>query len=137
MRRRRRTWCAATSLHFRGASRSAAVEGRETEDLPLHVLYEDADVVVVDKAAGMVVHAGAGNHQGTLVNALLHHFESLSSVGGDLRPGIVHRLDRDTSGVLVVARTDQAHRALAGSNSKPAKVEKVYLALSTRSDGNH
>jgi 23S rRNA pseudouridine1911/1915/1917 synthase len=100
----------------------------EAEDLPLHVLYEDADVVVVDKPAGMVVHAGAGNHQGTLVNALLHHFESLSSVGGDLRPGIVHRLDRDTSGVLVVARTDQAHRALA-EQFQTREVEKVYLAL--------
>ena len=98
------------------------------EDLPLHVLYEDADVVVVNKPAGMVVHAGAGNHQGTLVNALLHHFESLSSVGGDLRPGIVHRLDRDTSGVLVVARTDQAHRALA-AQFQTREVEKVYLAL--------
>jgi 23S rRNA pseudouridine1911/1915/1917 synthase len=100
----------------------------EAEDLPLQVLYEDADVVVVDKPAGMVVHAGAGNHQGTLVNALLHHFESLSSVGGDLRPGIVHRLDRDTSGVLVVARTDRAHRALA-EQFQTREVEKVYLAL--------
>ena len=100
----------------------------EAEDLPLHVLYEDADVVVVDKPAGMVVHAGAGNHQGTLVNALLHHFESLSSVGGDLRPGNIHRLDRDTSGVLIVARTDQAHRALA-EQFQTREVEKVYLAL--------
>ena len=98
------------------------------EDLPLKVLYEDADVVVIDKPAGMVVHAGAGHHEGTLVNALLHRFESLSSGSGDLRPGIVHRLDKDTSGVLVVARTDQAHQALS-QQFHNREVEKVYLAL--------
>ena len=101
----------------------------EPEDLPLHVLYEDADVVVIDKPAGMVVHAGAGHSSGTLVNALLHHFGTLSTVtGDDLRPGIVHRLDRDTSGVLVVARTDHAHQALA-AQFQDRSVEKVYLAL--------
>jgi 23S rRNA pseudouridine1911/1915/1917 synthase len=100
----------------------------EPEKLPLKVLYEDADVVVVDKPAGMVVHAGAGHARGTLVNALLHHFGSLSSVNGDLRPGIVHRLDRDTSGVLVVARTDRAHQALA-AQFQDRQVEKIYLAL--------
>jgi 23S rRNA pseudouridine1911/1915/1917 synthase len=100
----------------------------EPEELPLKVLYEDADVVVVDKPAGMVVHAGAGHARGTLVNALLHHFGSLSSVNGDLRPGIVHRLDRDTSGVLVVARTDRAHQALA-AQFHDRQVEKIYLAL--------
>lgn len=98
------------------------------EDLPLNVLYEDADVVVIDKPAGMVVHAGAGHHEGTLVNALLHRFESLSSGSGELRPGIVHRLDKDTSGVLVVARTDQAHQAL-GQQFRNREVEKIYLAL--------
>jgi 23S rRNA pseudouridine1911/1915/1917 synthase len=100
----------------------------EAEDIPVAVLYEDAGVVVIDKPAGMVVHAGAGAHRGTLVNALLHRFKSLSSVGGDLRPGIVHRLDRFTSGALVVAKTDAAHRDLAAQFSS-RMVEKIYLAL--------
>ncbi len=100
----------------------------EPEALPLKILYQDAEVVVVDKPAGMVVHAGAGHERGTLVNALLHHFGALSSVNGDLRPGIVHRLDRDTSGVLVVARTDRAHQALA-RQFHDRKVEKTYWAL--------
>jgi 23S rRNA pseudouridine1911/1915/1917 synthase len=100
----------------------------QAEELPLKILYQDDDVVVVDKPAGMVVHAGAGHASGTLVNALLHHFGSLSSVNGDLRPGIVHRLDRETSGVLVVARTDRAHQSLA-AQFHDRKVEKVYLAV--------
>lgn len=101
----------------------------EPEDLPVKVLYEDADVVVIDKPAGMVVHAGAGHAHGTLVNALLHHFGTLSTASGDdLRPGIVHRLDRETSGVLVVARTDRAHQALA-AQFHDRQVEKMYLAL--------
>ncbi len=100
----------------------------EAEDLPLEILYEDRDVIVVNKAAGMVVHAGAGHSRGTLVNALLQHFGPLSSVNGDLRPGIVHRLDRETSGVLVIARTDQAHQALA-RQFHDREVEKTYLAL--------
>jgi 23S rRNA pseudouridine1911/1915/1917 synthase len=100
----------------------------EAEDLPIEVLYEDDAVIGINKQAGMVVHAGAGNHSGTLVNALLHRFESLSSTGGDLRPGIVHRLDKETSGVLVVARTDAAHRHLA-DQFQSRTVEKVYLAL--------
>jgi 23S rRNA pseudouridine1911/1915/1917 synthase len=98
------------------------------EDIPLAVLYEDDDLVAVDKPAGMVVHAGAGVHSGTLVNALLHRFEALSGVGGPLRPGIVHRLDRYTSGVLLVAKNDAAHRQLAAQFSG-RRVEKVYLAL--------
>ncbi len=98
------------------------------EELPLEILYEDADVIVVNKAAGMVVHAGAGHHEGTLVNALLHHFGQLSTVGGDLRPGIVHRLDRETSGALVVARTDKAHQSLA-RQFHSRQVEKLYTAL--------
>lgn len=100
----------------------------QAEDLPLKILYQDDDVVAVDKPAGIVVHAGAGHHSGTLVNALLHHFGALSSINGDLRPGIVHRLDRETSGVLVVARTDRAHQFLA-AQFHDRKVEKVYLAL--------
>jgi 23S rRNA pseudouridine1911/1915/1917 synthase len=98
------------------------------EDIPLAILYEDEDFVAVDKPAGMVVHAGAGIHSGTLVNALLHRFEALSGVGGPLRPGIVHRLDRYTSGVLLVAKNDAAHRQLAAQFSG-RRVEKVYLAL--------
>ncbi|HEV3198662.1 MAG TPA: RluA family pseudouridine synthase [Bryobacteraceae bacterium] len=98
------------------------------EAIPLTVLYEDDDVVAIDKPAGMVVHAGAGVHAGTLVNALLHRFGALSGVGGELRPGIVHRLDRFTSGVLLVAKNDAAHQRLAAQFSGRL-VEKVYLAL--------
>ena len=88
------------------------------EEIPLTVLYEDPDLVAIDKPAGMVVHAGAGVHSGTLVNALLHRFGSLSRAAGELRPGIVHRLDRYTSGVLLVAKTDAAHLALVHGNIK-------------------
>jgi 23S rRNA pseudouridine1911/1915/1917 synthase len=98
------------------------------EDIPLSVLWEDDDVVAIDKPAGMVVHAGAGVHSGTLVNALLHRYGALSGVGGALRPGIVHRLDRFTSGVLLVAKNDAAHQCLAGQFSG-RRIEKVYLAL--------
>ncbi len=98
------------------------------EPIPLKILYEDDDLVAIDKPAGMVVHAGAGIHSGTLVNALLHHFDGLSALGGDLRPGIVHRLDRYTSGVLLVAKNDAAHQKLAAQFSG-RKVEKVYIAL--------
>ena len=98
------------------------------EDIPLRVLYEDSDLVAIDKPAGMVVHAGAGVHSGTLVNALLHRFGALSGVGGALRPGIVHRLDRYTSGVLLVAKNDAAHQALAEQFSR-RQVEKTYIAL--------
>ena len=98
------------------------------EDLPLEILYEDASVIAIDKPAGLAVHAGAGAHSGTLVNRLVHHFAALSQVGGDLRPGIVHRLDKGTSGVLLVARNDGAHRALAAQFADRT-VEKTYLAL--------
>lgn len=100
----------------------------EPEDLPLNILYADADVLVIDKPAGMVVHAGAGHSAGTLVNALLHHFGSLSQLNGEMRPGIVHRLDKETSGVLAVARTDAAHQALA-EQFQAREVEKTYLAV--------
>jgi 23S rRNA pseudouridine1911/1915/1917 synthase len=112
-----------------GAEPAAAAPLRaQAEEIPLRILYEDDDVVAIDKPAGMVVHAGAGVHAGTLVNALLHHFASLSKVGGETRPGIVHRLDRYTSGVLLVAKTDASHRALAAQFAG-RQVEKVYLAL--------
>jgi 23S rRNA pseudouridine1911/1915/1917 synthase len=98
------------------------------EQIPLTILYEDEDLVAVDKPAGMVVHSGAGVHSGTLVNALLHRFSSLSRAAGELRPGIVHRLDRYTSGVLLVAKNDTAHQRLAEQFAS-RRVEKTYLAL--------
>jgi 23S rRNA pseudouridine1911/1915/1917 synthase len=98
------------------------------ESIPLRVLYDDPDFVAIDKPAGMVVHAGAGVNSGTLVNALLGRFEALSAVGGASRPGIVHRLDRFTSGVIIVAKNDAAHRALAAQFAA-RQVEKTYLAL--------
>jgi 23S rRNA pseudouridine1911/1915/1917 synthase len=100
----------------------------EPEDLPVEILYEDPAVIAINKPAGLTVHAGAGARSGTLVNRLVHHFQSLSEVGGDLRPGIVHRLDKDTSGVLLVARNDAAHRNLAAQFAART-VEKFYLAL--------
>lgn len=100
----------------------------EPEEIPLEFLYQDDDFVVVNKPAGMVVHAGAGIASGTLVNALLHHLGVLSAEGGDVRPGIVHRLDRGTSGALLVARNDAAHRALA-DQFRARTVHKTYVAL--------
>jgi 23S rRNA pseudouridine1911/1915/1917 synthase len=100
----------------------------EAEDLPLPILYEDSDIVVVDKPAGMVVHPGAGHASGTVVNALLYHVDDLSGVGGELRPGIVHRLDRGTSGVMVAAKNDAAHQELA-RQFHDREVEKEYVAL--------
>jgi len=98
------------------------------EPIALAVLYEDADIVVIDKQPGLVVHPAAGHPGGTLVNALLHHCADLRGVGGELRPGIVHRLDKDTSGVIVVAKHEQALAALAGQ-FKARQVDKVYVAL--------
>jgi 23S rRNA pseudouridine1911/1915/1917 synthase len=103
------------------------------EEIPLSFVYEDDDLAVINKPAGMMVHAGAGatedtRNRGTLVNALLHHFKSLSGVGGELRPGIVHRLDKATSGLLVVAKNDATHRAL-GSQFSSREVKKTYIAL--------
>ena len=98
------------------------------EELPLHVLYEDADIIVIDKAPGMVVHPAAGHASGTLVNALLAHVPDLAGIGGELRPGIVHRLDRDTSGVLVAAKNERAMHGLV-AQFKSRAVRKEYLAL--------
>ena len=98
------------------------------EAIPLAVLYEDADLIVIDKPAGLVVHPAPGHASGTLVNALLHHCRDLAGIGGVLRPGIVHRLDRGTSGVLVVAKNDAAHVALA-AQFKDHSIERVYTAL--------
>jgi 23S rRNA pseudouridine1911/1915/1917 synthase len=98
------------------------------EDIPLRVLHEDAHLLVLDKPAGLTVHPGAGRASGTLVNALLHHVGDLSGVGGVLRPGIVHRLDRGTSGVMVVAKDDETHRALSAQFAGRS-VEKQYLAV--------
>ena len=100
----------------------------DPEPLPLRIVFEDSDVVVLDKPAGMVVHPGAGHSAGTLVNALLHHVKDLSGIGGELRPGIVHRLDRGTSGLMVVAKSDAAHQELA-RQFHDREVEKEYVAL--------
>jgi 23S rRNA pseudouridine1911/1915/1917 synthase len=100
----------------------------EAEAIPLKVLYEDRHLIVVDKPAGLVVHPGAGNTSGTLVNALLHRCPDLAGIGGVLRPGIVHRLDKDTSGVLVVAKDDLAHRALSDQFRKHT-AKRRYLGI--------
>ncbi|MDP2689104.1 MAG: RluA family pseudouridine synthase [Deltaproteobacteria bacterium] len=110
----------------------AEVETVEPEAIPLEVLYEDPDIIVVNKPAGLTVHPGAGRRGGTLVNALVHHARrtggTLSSIGAPLRPGIVHRLDKDTSGVLVAAKNDQSHRALA-EQFREHTAERKYVAL--------
>jgi 23S rRNA pseudouridine1911/1915/1917 synthase len=98
------------------------------EDLPLPIIYQDKDLIVVDKPAGMVVHPAAGHESGTLVNALLHHVDDLSGIGGEKRPGIVHRLDKGTSGLMVVAKHDRSHEELARQFTM-REVEKEYLAL--------
>ena len=101
----------------------------EPEDIPLSVIYEDDDMVVIDKAPGMVVHPAPGHFTGTLVNALLHHCPGLSGIGGVARPGIVHRLDRDTSGLMVVAKSQAAMDGLVRAFSSHRDVAKTYLAL--------
>lgn len=102
------------------------------EDIPLDVIYEDESIAVINKPAGMSVHAGSGKdeagNRGTMVNALLHRFNQLSQIGGELRPGIVHRLDKETSGLVLVAKTDLAHRRLAEQFSR-RQVKKTYIAL--------
>jgi 23S rRNA pseudouridine1911/1915/1917 synthase len=131
---------AKASLKLRGGE-SVTVLGRAerpplraiAEEIPLDVRYEDDDLAIINKPAGMMVHAGAGptesdHNRGTLVNALLHHFASLSAVGGELRPGIVHRLDKETSGLIVVAKNDEAHRKLAAQFAA-REVKKKYIAL--------
>lgn len=100
----------------------------QAEDIPLDVLYEDSDIIVVNKPAGMVTHPAPGSWEGTLVNALLHRCTDLSGVNGSLRPGIVHRLDKDTSGVIVAAKNDAAHVSLA-KQIEEHKVHKEYIAL--------
>jgi 23S rRNA pseudouridine1911/1915/1917 synthase len=117
------------------AGQAISVELREPVDpvprpeaLPLPILYQDEDLLVVDKPAGMVVHPAAGHASGTLVNALLHHVDDLSGIGGEKRPGIVHRLDRGTSGLMVVAKNDSAHEELS-RQFHDREVEKEYFAL--------
>jgi 23S rRNA pseudouridine1911/1915/1917 synthase len=128
------------SLKLRGGER-IAITGEPhpaplkatAEDIPLDVVYEDGDLAVVNKPAGMMVHAGSGQNEdarsrGTLVNALLYRFNALSSTGGELRPGIVHRLDKDTSGLIVVAKNDRTHAAL-GEMFASRQIKKTYVAL--------
>jgi len=129
-----------SSLRLRGGERIAILGDANSpplramaEEIPLDIVYEDDDLAVVNKAAGMMVHAGAGatedeRNRGTLVNALLHRFGQLSGVGGELRPGIVHRLDKATSGLIVVAKNDQSHRKLAAQFARRV-VKKTYIAL--------
>ena len=100
----------------------------EPEDIPIDVIYEDSDIAVINKRQGMSVHPGAGVHGGTLANALMHRFNNLSGVGGKVRPGIVHRLDKDTSGIIAVAKNDKAHLALSEQLGR-REVQKIYLAL--------
>jgi len=131
---------AKPSLKLRGGEQITIIGQAErpplraiAEDIPLDILYEDADLAIINKPAGMMVHAGAGATEasrncGTLVNALLHHFASLSAVGGEMRPGIVHRLDKETSGLIVVAKNDESHRKLAAQFAR-REVKKKYLAL--------
>jgi 23S rRNA pseudouridine1911/1915/1917 synthase len=131
---------AKPSLKLRGGEHITVLGSAErpplraiAEDIPLDIAFEDDDLAVINKPAGMMVHAGAGatedqRNRGTLVNALLHHFATLSAVGGEMRPGIVHRLDKQTSGLIVVAKNDEAHRKLAGQFAR-REVKKTYLAL--------
>jgi 23S rRNA pseudouridine1911/1915/1917 synthase len=120
------------SIEVHGQQLVQPLEAR-AEDVPLAIVYEDEDLAVVNKPAGMMVHAGSGatdeaRSGGTLVNALLHRFESLSSVGGELRPGIVHRLDKETSGLILIAKNDTAHEALAEMFAS-RKITKTYVTL--------
>ncbi len=100
----------------------------QAENIPLDILYEDQDIVLINKAQGMVVHPGAGNKDGTLVNALLYHIDDLSGINGEIRPGIVHRLDKDTSGILIVAKNDEAHVHLS-KQLQDRSMEREYWAL--------
>ena len=100
----------------------------EAENIPLDIVYEDDDVAVINKPQGMVVHPSAGHHSGTLVNALMYHMTKLSSINGVIRPGIVHRIDKDTSGLLMVAKNDQAHELLA-AQLKDHSSKRRYLAI--------
>ena len=100
----------------------------EAEDIDLDILYQDADVAVVFKPSGMVVHPAAGNERGTLVNALLKHLDNLSGIGGEIRPGIVHRIDKDTSGLLLVAKNDRAHVSLS-DQIRAHSVHRAYQAI--------
>ncbi len=106
----------------------AAPSRAEAEDIDLNILYQDEDVAVVFKPSGMVVHPAAGNERGTLVNALLKHLDNLSGIGGEIRPGIVHRIDKDTSGLLLVAKNDRAHVSLS-EQIKAHTVHRAYQAI--------
>ncbi|MBX7151566.1 RluA family pseudouridine synthase [bacterium] len=100
----------------------------QAEDIPIKIIYEDNDILIVNKSAGMVVHPAFSNYTGTLVNALLHHIKDLSGINGELRPGIVHRIDKDTSGLLLVAKHDKAHRYLS-SLFRAHKIDREYWAI--------
>ena len=99
-----------------------------SEDIPLDIVYEDDDVILINKKSGMVVHPGSGNKNGTMVNALLHYTSALSDINGEIRPGIVHRIDKDTSGLILVAKNNKAHEILA-DDFKNKRVKRKYIAL--------
>jgi 23S rRNA pseudouridine1911/1915/1917 synthase len=103
----------------------AAASTVDAEEIPITIVYEDADLAIIDKPAGLVVHPAPGHRGGTLVNALLHHLKDLSGIGGVMRPGIVHRLDKDTSGLLIIAKNDDAHRALSAA-LKRRDIKRIY-----------
>jgi 23S rRNA pseudouridine1911/1915/1917 synthase len=116
--------------HIQIALPEAVPDKAVPQDLPINVMYEDDDLLVLNKESGMVVHPAPGNPDGTLVNALLHHCQGkLSGIGGVERPGIVHRLDKDTSGCMVVAKSDPAHQSLVTQFSERSTMEKIYLAV--------
>ena len=120
---------AVEGMRFRIAVPEAAPAAAKAQDIPLVIVFEDEHLIVIDKPAGMVVHPAAGNPDGTLVNALLHHCaDGLSGIGGVARPGIVHRIDKDTSGLLVVAKSDAAHEGLARQFADHS-LERAYLAV--------
>lgn len=98
------------------------------EDIPIDIVYEDEDIAIINKSQDMVVHPAPGNYNGTLVNALLFHIDNLSSINGIIRPGIVHRLDKDTSGLLIIAKNDKAHRILS-ANLKDRNIKRTYISL--------
>ncbi|MCR5482895.1 MAG: RluA family pseudouridine synthase [Bacilli bacterium] len=100
----------------------------ESEEMPLDIVYEDDDVIIINKPSGMVVHPGAGNFSGTLVNGLMHYTKDLSDVNGDIRPGIVHRIDKDTTGIMIVAKNNKAHEILSDALSRH-EIKRDYIAL--------
>ncbi len=110
------------------SSENPTQETIESEEMPLDIVYEDDDVIIINKPSGLVVHPGAGNFSGTLVNGLMHYTKDLSDVNGDVRPGIVHRIDKDTTGIMIVAKNNKAHEILSDALSRH-EIKRDYIAL--------